>query len=65
MDGYKVIDKQEIGNYNWDKILAAADRAYGSIREDIRKMGIDEGKVESLTRAHCLPEKIQICGMYW
>ncbi|MDE7203518.1 MAG: class I SAM-dependent methyltransferase [Lachnospiraceae bacterium] len=49
VDGYRVIDKQEIGNYNWDKILVAADKAYDSIREDIRKMRIDEGKVESLT----------------
>lgn len=48
VDGYRVIDKHEIWNYNWDKIIVAADKAYGSIREDIRKMGIDEGKVESL-----------------
>lgn len=49
IDGYRVIYKQEIRNFKWDRILVAADKAYGSIMEDIRKMGIDEGKVESLT----------------
>ena len=49
VDGYRVIDKQEIRNLEWDRILVAADKAYDSIMEDIKKMGIDEKKVESLT----------------
>lgn len=49
IDGYKVIDKEGIWNFNWDRILVAADKAYDSIKEDIKKMGIDERKVESLT----------------
>lgn len=49
VDGYRVIDKQEIRNLECDRILVAADKAYDSIMEDIKKMGIDEKKVESLT----------------
>lgn len=49
VDGYRVLDKREIGNLNWDRILVAADKAYDSIREDIKEMGIDERKVENLT----------------
>ena len=49
VDGYRVIDKQEIRDLKWDRILVAADKAYDSIMEDIRKTGIDEGKVERLT----------------
>lgn len=49
VDGYRVIDKQEIRNFKWNRILVAADKAYDSIMEDIKKMGIDERKVESLT----------------
>lgn len=50
VEEYKVIDKQGIADLNWDRILVAAEkRAYSSIKDDIRKLGIDEKKVESLT----------------
>ncbi|MCM1154141.1 MAG: class I SAM-dependent methyltransferase [Roseburia sp.] len=48
VEGYRVIDKQEIRNIKWDKILVASDRAYDSIREDIKNMRVDERKVKSL-----------------
>ncbi len=48
VDDYKIIDKGGIASLNWDRILIAADRAYRSIKEDIKNMGIDERKVESL-----------------
>lgn len=55
VEGYSVIDKKELASLNWDRLLVAAEkRAYSSIKEDIRKLGIDDKKVESLT---CYLEK--------
>ncbi len=48
IDGYRIIDKQAIGSFKWDRILIAAEAAYSSIMADIRKMGVDERKVEGL-----------------
>lgn len=48
MEGYKVVDKQEIKNFKWDKILVAAEKAADSIRQDIAAMGIDDSKVDSI-----------------
>lgn len=46
IDGYRVVDKAEIKNLKWDKILIAADKAAESIRKDIEDLGIGEEKVD-------------------
>lgn len=48
IDGYSVYGKQDIMNLIWDKILVAADAAYDSIMDDIKAMGIERERVNSI-----------------